>query len=190
MTLSGLPWSCSPVDTYIEGVPGGARRRGPALRAIDCTFQRVYSTSDMLPSDVLHLIYSAIEQFEFAKPVLLTSCSLTRSTAPPPNPIGAARGHERRLGHGGLGFLFAAATVPGDRHPEPIEHHGTYPLPESQLDRFLMRVRMGYPDGESEREILRSAEPPNRNCWSRCSPALMCSKCSRRSRRYGSMIRW
>jgi len=37
----------------------------------------------------------------------------------------------------------------------PVEHHGTYPLPESQLDRFLMRVRMGYPDGESEREILR-----------------------------------
>ena len=38
----------------------------------------------------------------------------------------------------------------------PVEHHGTYPLPESQLDRFLMRVRMGYPDGNAEREILRS----------------------------------
>jgi MoxR-like ATPase len=38
----------------------------------------------------------------------------------------------------------------------PIEHHGTYPLPESQLDRFLMRVRMGYPDEENEKEILRT----------------------------------
>ena len=38
----------------------------------------------------------------------------------------------------------------------PVEHHGTYPLPESQLDRFLLRARMGYPQGESEREILRS----------------------------------
>ena len=38
----------------------------------------------------------------------------------------------------------------------PVEHHGTYPLPESQLDRFLMRVRMGYPDSDAEREILRS----------------------------------
>jgi MoxR-like ATPase len=38
----------------------------------------------------------------------------------------------------------------------PVEHHGTYPLPESQLDRFLMRVRMGYPDAQAEREILRS----------------------------------
>jgi MoxR-like ATPase len=38
----------------------------------------------------------------------------------------------------------------------PVEHHGTYPLPESQLDRFLMRVRMGYPDAQAERQILRS----------------------------------
>ena len=38
----------------------------------------------------------------------------------------------------------------------PVEHHGTYPLPESQLDRFLMRIRMGYPEGDAEREILRS----------------------------------
>ncbi len=37
----------------------------------------------------------------------------------------------------------------------PVEHHGTYPLPESQLDRFLMRIRMGYPSHETEREILR-----------------------------------
>ena len=38
----------------------------------------------------------------------------------------------------------------------PVEHHGTYPLPESQLDRFLMRVRMGYPEPDAEREILRA----------------------------------
>jgi MoxR-like ATPase len=40
----------------------------------------------------------------------------------------------------------------------PVEHHGTYPLPESQLDRFLMRLRLGYPDPASEREILRNFE--------------------------------
>src|SRR5436305_7977229 len=38
----------------------------------------------------------------------------------------------------------------------PVEHHGTYPLPESQLDRFLMRIKMGYPSHETEREILRN----------------------------------
>jgi len=58
-------------------------------------------------------------------------------------------------------------TVEGQRMPlppvflviatqNPVERHGTYPLPESQLDRFLMRVRMGYPDGDAERDILRS----------------------------------
>ena len=42
----------------------------------------------------------------------------------------------------------------------PVEHHGTYPLPESQLDRFLMRLRIGYPDAASEREIMRNRERP------------------------------
>jgi MoxR-like ATPase len=58
-------------------------------------------------------------------------------------------------------------TVDGQSHPlpqpflviatqNPVEHHGTYPLPESQMDRFLMRVKMGYPESASEREILRA----------------------------------
>jgi MoxR-like ATPase len=42
----------------------------------------------------------------------------------------------------------------------PVEHHGTYPLPESQLDRFLMRLRIGYPDAAAEREILRNQDGP------------------------------
>jgi MoxR-like ATPase len=61
----------------------------------------------------------------------------------------------------------AQITVDNHTHPlpnpflvlatqNPIEHHGTYPLPESQLDRFLMRIRMGYPGRESEKEILRN----------------------------------
>ena len=40
----------------------------------------------------------------------------------------------------------------------PVEHHGTYPLPESQLDRFLMRIRIGYPERDAEREIVRGPE--------------------------------
>ncbi|HYP15374.1 MAG TPA: MoxR family ATPase, partial [Bryobacteraceae bacterium] len=59
-------------------------------------------------------------------------------------------------------------TIDGRSHPladpflvvatqNPVEHHGTYPLPESQMDRFLMRLRIGYPDLASEREILRSS---------------------------------
>jgi MoxR-like ATPase len=61
-------------------------------------------------------------------------------------------------------------TIDGRSHPlpepfmviatqNPVEHHGTYPLPESQLDRFLLRLRMGYPDRASERDILRRGAP-------------------------------
>jgi len=60
-------------------------------------------------------------------------------------------------------------TIDGRSHPlpqpflvvatqNPVEHHGTYPLPESQLDRFLLRLRIGYPDLASEREILRNSD--------------------------------
>jgi MoxR-like ATPase len=63
-------------------------------------------------------------------------------------------------------------TVDGRSHPlaqpfmviatqNPVEHHGAYPLPESQLDRFLMRIRIGYPDAASEREILRQKATPS-----------------------------
>jgi len=63
----------------------------------------------------------------------------------------------------------AQVTIDGRSHPlprpfmviatqNPVEHHGTYPLPESQLDRFLMRLRIGYPDLQSEREIIRQPE--------------------------------
>jgi MoxR-like ATPase len=45
----------------------------------------------------------------------------------------------------------------------PVEHHGTYPLPESQLDRFLMRIRIGYPDMAAEREIVRQAAPTSQD---------------------------
>jgi MoxR-like ATPase len=60
-------------------------------------------------------------------------------------------------------------TVEGSTHPlpepfivvatqNPIEHHGTYPLPESQLDRFMLRLRIGYPDAEDEKQIIRDRE--------------------------------
>ena len=64
----------------------------------------------------------------------------------------------------------------------PVEHHGTYPLPESQLDRFLMRVRMGYPDAQAERQILRSEAGVSHldDIASRCSPAQTFSRCSKR----------
>jgi MoxR-like ATPase len=131
----------------IEGVPGvGKTTLAHALaRALDCSFQRIQFTSDMLPSDVLGIsVYSATEgQFEFKAGPVFTNVLLA-------DEINEGQvtmdGHSHPLPQP---FLVIATQ-------NPIEHHGTYPLPESQLDRFLLRVRMGYPQGNNEREILRS----------------------------------
>jgi MoxR-like ATPase len=146
----------------IEGVPGvGKTTLGQALaRALDCTFQRVQFTSDMLPSDVIGIsIYSAAEQqFEFKRGPVFTNVLLAdeinRTTPKTQSALLEAMNESQ-------------VTVDARSYPlpqpflviatqNPVEHHGTYPLPESQLDRFLMRVRMGYPDSDAEREILRS----------------------------------
>src|SRR5947209_9901315 len=146
----------------IEGVPGvGKTTLGQALaRAIDCSFQRVQFTSDMLPSDVLGIsVYSTLEQeFEFKRGPVFTNVLLAdeinRTTPKTQSALLEAMNesqvtidaHSYELPQP---FLVIATQ-------NPVEHHGTYPLPESQLDRFLMRVRMGYPDAAAEREILRS----------------------------------
>jgi MoxR-like ATPase len=146
----------------IEGVPGvGKTTLAHALaRALDCHFQRVQFTSDMLPSDVLGIsVYSAEEQqFEFKPGPVFTNILLAdevnRTTPKTQSALLEAMSEGQ-------------VTIDGHSHPlpqpflvvatqNPLEHHGTYPLPESQLDRFLLRVRMGYPQLQSEREILRS----------------------------------
>src|ERR1051325_4219462 len=145
----------------IEGVPGvGKTTLGQALaRALDCSFQRIQFTSDMLPSDVLGItVYSAMEQqFEFKRgPVftnILLADEINRTTPKTQSALLEAMNENQ-------------VTMDATSHPlpqpfvviatqNPVEHHGTYPLPESQLDRFIMRVRMGYPNAAAEREILR-----------------------------------
>ena len=146
----------------IEGVPGvGKTTLAHALaRALDCTFQRIQFTSDMLPTDVLGItVYSALEQqFEFKPgPVftnILLADEINRTTPKTQSALLEAMnegqitvdGHSHQLPEP---FLVIATQ-------NPVEHHGTYPLPESQLDRFLLRVQMGYPQVADEREILRS----------------------------------
>jgi MoxR-like ATPase len=146
----------------IEGVPGvGKTTLAQALaRALDCSFQRVQFTSDMLPSDILGIsIYSVLEQqFEFKPGPIFTNILLAdeiNRTTPKTQSALLEAMNEGQI------------TVDSHSHPlpqpflviatqNPVEHHGTYPLPESQLDRFLMRVQMGYPDSNAEREILRA----------------------------------
>jgi MoxR-like ATPase len=146
----------------IEGVPGvGKTTLGQALaRALDCSFQRIQFTSDMLPSDVLGIsIYSAVEQqFEFKRgPVftnILLADEINRTTPKTQSALLEA------MNEGQVTIDAHSYSLPQPflviATQNPVEHHGTYPLPESQLDRFLMRIRMGYPDSAAEREILRS----------------------------------
>src|SRR5581483_11356339 len=146
----------------IEGVPGvGKTTLGHSMaRALDCTFQRVQFTSDMLPSDVLGIsIYSPIEQkFEFKPGPIFTNVLLAdeinRTTPKTQSALLEA------MNEGQVTVDAHCHTLPQPflviATQNPIEHHGTYPLPESQLDRFLLRVHMGYPEGDAERAILRS----------------------------------
>src|SRR5213082_2947680 len=146
----------------IEGVPGvGKTTLGQALaRAIDCTFQRVQFTSDMLPSDILGIsVYSAAEQkFEFKRgPVftnILLADEINRTTPKTQSALLEA------MNEGQVTVDVISHKLPQPflviATQNPVEHHGTYPLPESQMDRFLVRVKMSYPAADSEREILRA----------------------------------
>ena len=146
----------------IEGVPGvGKTTLARALaRGLDCTFQRIQFTSDMLPSDVLGIsIYSAMEQkFEFRHGPVFTNVLLAdeiNRTTPKTQSALLEAMNEGQVTVDGHAYLLPQPFLVVATQ-NPVEHHGTYPLPESQMDRFLMRVRMSYPEGDSERAILRS----------------------------------
>jgi len=146
----------------LEDVPGvGKTMLAKSIaRSINCTWRRIQFTPDLLPSDVtgVNVWDRKTDEFEFKPGAVFSNICLGDeiNRASPKTQSALLECMEERQ-----------VTVDGVTHTldqpfmviatqNPIEHEGTYPLPESQLDRFMMRLSVGYPERQSELEILET----------------------------------
>jgi len=147
----------------IEDLPGvGKTTLAYTLaRALDATFARIQFTSDLLPGDVTGVaIYDeAVKQFVFKRgPVfahIVLADEINRATPKTQSALLEVMDRARVTVDGETHAVGAPFMVFATQNP--VDYEGTFPLPESQMDRFLMRLQMGYPKPEHELEILRLA---------------------------------
>ncbi|TVZ39496.1 MoxR-like ATPase [Alteromonadaceae bacterium 2753L.S.0a.02] len=152
----------------IEDLPGmGKTTLAQCLaRALGLQYQRVQFTSDLLPADILGaaIFDRKVSEFKFLPgPIfsqVLLADEINRTTPKTQSALLEAM-EERQV------------TVEGETRPlpepffviatqNPLSQAGTYPLPESQLDRFLMRISLGYPNRETEQQLLKGSDPRNK----------------------------
>lgn len=146
----------------LDDVPGvGKTLLGQALaRSLDATFSRIQFTSDLLPSDVVggDVYQQSTQQFQFMRgPIFANVVLADEVNRTPPRTQSATLEamSERQVSAGGQTYqlprpFFVVATE------NPVEFEGVYPLPESQVDRFLIRISIGYPNRAAELSILEA----------------------------------
>ncbi len=144
----------------LEGVPGLAKTLAVSTLAeiISATFSRIQFTPDLLPADLTGtMVFSPkTQEFSVKKGPIFANIVLADEINRAPAKVQAAlleAMQERQVTIGGTTFpldppFLVLATQ------NPIESEGTYPLPEAQLDRFMMKIRVGYPSRDEEREVL------------------------------------
>ncbi len=146
----------------IEDIPGvGKTTLAQSLaRSMDCSFQRIQFTSDLLPSDILGVsVYDPhLQEFKFMPGPIFNSVVLAdeinRTTPRTQSALLEAMNERQATVEGKTYKLPEPFIVMATQNP--MEHYGTYPLPDSQLDRFLMSLSIGYPGRDKEIEILKT----------------------------------
>ncbi len=145
----------------LEGVPGVAKTLlvKTVAAALNLDFRRIQFTPDLMPSDVTgNVVYEAkTSKFHFRPGPIFANLVLADeiNRTPPKTQAALLEAMEERQ-----------ISVEGDAHPlpapflvaatqNPVEFEGTYPLPEAQLDRFLLKLRVGYPDAQAEKQVLQ-----------------------------------
>ena len=149
----------------VEGIPGTGKTllSRTLARTLDCGFKRIQFTNDLMPADIIggQVWRAHEERFEFVPGPLFSNIVLADEVN---------RSSSRTLSCLLEAMEEGCVTVEGTRRSlgspfailatrNPIEFHGTFPIPEAALDRFLARVELGYPDEQSERDLYRERPP-------------------------------
>src|ERR671927_345282 len=155
-------------NSLIVGVPGLAKTLliATLARVLDLKFNRIQFTPDLMPSDITGTdiinedAATGRRQMVFAPGPIFANIVLADEINRTPPKTQSALLEAMAEGHvtveGVTYRLRAPFMVVATQNP--VEHHGTYPLPESQVDRFMLRLRIGYPAPDVEKEILRDRE--------------------------------